>query len=89
MGDHIRAQIGNSETGVEMIRAGWVTKVSRSHVSVFDSVNSSEVHECPDFNSPVLMIYRSPLPPSTSNFMKTKSLFLSGVPAGHQLIGRQ
>ena len=89
VGDHIRVWIGNSETGAEMIRAGWVTKVSRSHVLVFDSVDSSEVHEHPDFNSLVLMIYRSPLPPSTSNFMKTKSLFLSGVPAGRQLIGRQ
>ena len=43
VGDHVRAQIGNSETGAEMIRAGWVTKISGSHVWVFDSVDSSEV----------------------------------------------
>jgi transcription elongation factor len=89
VGDRVRARIGNSKTGAEMIRAGWVTKVSGSHVSVFDSVDSSEVCEHPGFSFPVLMIYRLPLPPSTSNFMKTKGLFLSGVPAGHQLIGRQ
>ena len=89
VGDRVRSRIGNSETGAEMVRTGWVTKVSGSHVSVFDSVDSSEVREHPGFNFPVLIIYRSPLPPSTSNFMKTKSLFLSGVPAGRQLIGRQ
>jgi hypothetical protein len=89
VGDRVRARIGNSETGAEMIRAGWVTKVSGSHVSVFDSVDSSEVREHPGFSFPVLMIYRLPLPPSISNFMKTKCLFLSGVLAGRQLIGRQ
>ena len=89
VGNCIRSQIGNSKTGAEMVRTGWVTKVSGSHVSVFDSVDSSEVCEHPGFNFPVLMIYRSPLLPSTLNFIKTKSLFLSGVPVGHQLIGRQ
>ena len=43
VGDHVRAQMGNSKTGAEMIRAGWVTKISGSHVWVFDSVDSSEV----------------------------------------------
>ena len=43
VGDRVRVWIGNSETGAEMIRAGWVTKVSGSHVWVFDSVDSSEV----------------------------------------------
>ena len=43
VGDRVRARMGNSETGAEMIRAGWVTKISGSHVWVFDSVDSSEV----------------------------------------------
>ena len=88
VGDHIRAQIG-SEHGVEMVKVGWVTKVSGSHMLVFDSVDSSEVTEHSIFKFQMLTIHRSPLLPSILNFMKTRSLSLLGVPADHQSIGRQ
>ena len=89
VGDRVRTRIGNSESGAEMVRLGWVTKVSGSHVSVFDSIDLSEVSRHSIFNFPVLKIYRSLLSPSISNFMKTKCLSLSGVPADCQLIGGQ
>lgn len=89
VGDRVRARIGNSESGVEIVRVGWVTKVSGSHVSVFDSVDSSEVREHSISNFHVLIIYRSPLPPFISNFMKTRSLFLSDVPVDRLSIGMQ
>ena len=89
VGDCIRTWIGNSESGAEMVRLGWLTKVSGSHVSVFDSIDSSEVSRHSIFNFPVLKIYRSLLSPSISNFMKMKCLSLSGVPADRQLIGGQ
>jgi transcription elongation factor len=89
VGNHVRTQIGNSESRVEMVRLGWVTKVSSSHVLVFDSINLSEVSRHSIFNFPVLKIYRSLLLPSILNFMKTKCLSLSGVPADRQLIGGQ
>ena len=50
VGDRVRARIGNSESGAEIVRVGWVTKVSGSHVSIFDSVDSSEVSEHSIFN---------------------------------------
>jgi transcription elongation factor len=53
VGDRVRTRIGNSESGAEMVRLGWVTKVSGSHVSVFDSVDSSEVSRHSIFNFPV------------------------------------
>ena len=89
VGDHIRTRIGNSESRAEMVRLGWVTKVSSSHVSVFDSVDLSEVSRHSIFNFPVLKIYRSLLSLSISNFMKMKCLSLSGAPADRQLIGGQ
>lgn len=88
VGDRVRARI-DSERGAEMVKVGWVTKVSGSHVSVFDSVDSSEVTEHSIFKFQTLTILRSPLPPSISNFMKTRSLSLLGVPADRQSIGRQ
>jgi len=82
VGDHVRVRIGNCESGAEIVVLGWVTKISGSHVSVFDSVNSSEVSiQFSIFQVLMIYIYRSPLPPSISNFMKMKCLSLSGVPA--------
>ena len=80
VGDCVRTRVVNSKSGAEIVRLGWVTNVSGAHVSVFDSVDSSEVNEHFIFNSQTLMIYRSPLPPSISTFMKMRSLSLSGVP---------
>jgi hypothetical protein len=45
VGNCIRMWVVNSESGAKIIRLGWVTNISGSHVSVFDSVYSSEVSE--------------------------------------------